>query len=154
MGNQSLETRADGIKEEPKAFYSIILFPGSHLPDQYKNMVYSKWMRSLKYGNEYFKLIESDRYYEAYQKYINHLLNRPLAIIRLAVLSDDKDVVLGWSLIENDVLHYVHVQHEQRNKGIAKTLVPGKINSITHLTKAGMAIWNSKLPHATFNPFL
>lgn len=133
--------------------YSIISFPGKSLPASYTNVVLVKWMRSLKYGNEFFKLINSDDYYASYQKYIQLLLNRSDSVVRLAVLSDDNDVVLGWSLIEGDILHYVHVQAEQRNKGIGKMLVPIRINIITHLTKTGMNIWNKKLSHAIFNPF-
>lgn len=116
-------------------------------------MIFSKWLRSLKYGNDYFKLIHSDVYFEVYQKYIHALLTRPNAVVRIAVLSDDRDVALGWSLIEKGTLHYVHVSREQRNKGIGTSLVPGKISAISHLTKAGMSIWHNKLPQAVFNPF-
>jgi len=116
-------------------------------------MVLSKWMRSLKYGNDYFKLIDSKCYYEVYEKYIKTLLNRTNSMVRLAVLSDDRDVVLGWSLMEKESLHYVHVTNEYRNNGIARLLVPGKIHKITHLTKAGMSLWHSKAPHAIFDPF-
>ncbi len=148
MGNQELETGTNG-----ESTYSIIAFPGHSLPQQYQNMVLAKWMRSLKYGNEYFKLANPDSYFNAYSKYIRALLGRPNSVIRIAVLSDDHDVALGWSLIEGDILHYVHVQHEQRNKGIGKSLVPVKINTLTHLTKSGMSIWHSKLPNAKFDPF-
>lgn len=149
MGNQKLEARTDGIQEA----YKILAFPGRDLPDQYKNLVYSKWLRSLRYGNEYFKLIESKSYYDTYQKYINLLLNRDHSILRLAALNDDLDVVLGWSLIEKDILHYVHVTNDYRNNGIATSLVPGEINFITHLTKPAMTIWNNKLSGVKFDPF-
>jgi hypothetical protein len=116
-------------------------------------MIYSRWLRSLRYGNDYFKLINAKEYYETYQKYIETLLSRPNCILRIAALSDDHDVVLGWSLTENDILHYVHVQHDYRNKSIGKKLVPCEINTITHVTKTGLAIWNKHLKHAMFNPF-
>lgn len=151
MGDQSLETRGDAVQEST---YSVVSYPASQLPEQYLNFVRSKWMRTLRHGNDYFKLCDSDSYYAAYQNYIRSLLARPNATLRLAVLSDDSDVCLGWSLIEGDTLHYVYVQHEHRNTGIGKTLVPVRINWITHLTKAGMSAWNRKLPHAGFNPFL
>jgi hypothetical protein len=148
MGDQVLEKGADG-----QSTYSVIAFPGASLPQAYQNMVYAKWMRSLKYGNEYFKLADPDSFFSAYKRYIGSILARPRSVVRIAVLSDDHDVALGWSIIEGDVLHYVHVNHEQRNKGVGKTLVPVAISTITHLTKAGAAIWNSKLRHASFNPF-
>lgn len=145
-----MEARGDGVEA---SFYSIIAFPGQSLPQQYQNMVLSKWLRSLKYGNDYFKLIESDTYFNMYQKYIKMILGRPNSVVRIAVLADDHDVALGWSVIEGSVLHYVHVQSEQRNKGIGKSLVPVKIDTLTNLTKTGMNIWHNKLPHAVFNPF-
>lgn len=117
-------------------------------------MILAKWMRSLRYKNDFFRMMHSDEYFKAYRIYICALLKRHNAVVRLAVLSDDNDVALGWSLIEGNVLHYVFVQREARNKGIAKSLVPTPIKWITHLTKEGMVIWNKKLPDAQFNPFL
>lgn len=150
MGDKDLETRGNAVEEST---YSVIAFPASLVPAQYLNFIKAKWKRSLKYGNEYFKLAESDAYFEAYEVYISALLARPKSVIRLAVLSDDKDVCLGWSLIEGGVLHYVFVQHEHRNQGIGKSLVPTPIHTITHLTKSGMNAWHNKLPEAKFNPF-
>lgn len=129
------------------------MYPGHALPDSYKNMILAKWMRSLKYGNDYFKLTDSDAYFGAYERYINSLLKRANLVIRLAALTQEKDVVLGWSAIEGTTLHYVWVQREQRNQKIGTALVPTKISTISHLTKAGMSIWHSKLSHAVFDPF-
>lgn len=145
-----MEAGADDLEQ---ASYQVIAFPGRSLPQSYQNMIYSKWMRSLKYGNEYFKLAHSDSYFMAYRRYLESILNRPDTVIRIAVLSDDRDVALGWSVVEQDTLHYVHVQHEQRNKGIGRALIPNGINVITHLTKCGLRIWPKSLPHARFNPF-
>ncbi len=150
MGGSALEARTDGIKEST---YSVISFPASKLPDAYQNFVRSKWKRTLRHGNDYFKLSDSDAFFSNYERFINFLFARPNSVIRLAVLTEDPDVILGFSLIERDALHYVYVQHEQRNRGIGRSLVPVKINVITHLTKAGMSIWQNKLPDAIFNPF-
>jgi GNAT superfamily N-acetyltransferase len=142
-----------GTNEAPQASYQVISFPAPKLPAQYLNMILSQWMHSLRYGNDYFKLAESRSYYWAYQRFIEMLLKKPDAIVRLAVLSDDHDVVLGWSLAQEEKLHYVWVQREQRNKGIATALIPKPISRITHITKAGMGLWNKRLPKAVFNPF-
>ncbi len=150
MGDQSLVATPNA---EQESTYSVVLYPASKLPEQYLNLVRSQWMRNQKHGNEYFKLADPDSFYGAYQQVIHRFMNRPNAVIRLAVLSDDKDVVLGWSLIEVDVLHYVFVKHEHRNQGIGKSLVPVPIHTITHLTKAGLSAWSSKLKAAKFNPF-
>lgn len=150
MGDKNLGADADGIKESS---YSVISFPASKLPETYQNFVKSKWKRTLRHGNDYFKLTDSDSFFANYERFINHLLARASAVIRLAVLTEDPDVVLGFSLIEGNTLHYVYVQHEQRNRGIGRSLVPVKIEIITHLTKSGMSIWHNKLPTAAFDPF-
>lgn len=129
-------------------------------------MVLAKWLRSLRYGNEFFKLWNANDYIEEvdgkeilhpgyfsrYEEYILNLLVRPRSIVRMAVLTDDRDVVLGWSLVEGQTLHYVHVQHDYRNQGIGRSIVPSNIETFSHITKAGMSIWASKGKHAKFDP--
>ena len=73
-------------------------------------------------------------------------------MVRVAVISDAPDVALGWSLIEGDILHYVFVQADQRNRGIGRSLIPVKISWITHLTHSGMKIWN-KHKEVRLDPF-
>lgn len=150
MGNQEVESQGYGVKESA---YAVISFRGMDLPERYRGFVFSKWLRSLKHGNDYFKLADSQSFFEAYEPYIHAVLARPGTTLRLAVLADDHDVAIGWSAIEGDTLHYVFVQYEYRNHGIAKSLVPVPIKTITHLTKSGLAIWHKKLPEARFNPF-
>ena len=144
--------------------YKVIKFKGAELPEQYKAMVYSKFLRSLRYGNDYFKLIDKDAYFEVYHNYFNSLLSRPEAIIKLAVLSDDTDVVLGWALVEPNILHYVYVNKDYRKTGIGTYLVSDPFSVITHLTTIGVSIWASKYssnpakpnpvkPLVQFNPF-
>lgn len=116
-------------------------------------MVYSKWLRSLKYGNDYFKLIYPTAYFRVYQKYIEAMLLRPGCVVRLAVLTEDPDVVLGFSISRAHILDYVHCHKDARRLGIATALCNFEITMITHLTKTGMIIWNKKLPKAVFNPF-
>lgn len=116
-------------------------------------MVLSKWMRSLKYGNDYFKLVDNDAYFENYNVFIKHILNKKGVIVRLAVLTEDRDVVLGWSVFEGPILHFVHVHKDMRKQGIGTSLVPRGMKVITHLTKIGLSIWASKYQDVIFNPF-
>ena len=133
--------------------YTIICYSGCALPGAYLGLVLSKWLRSLRYGNDYFKLIDSDAYYAAYQTYIENMLKRSALMVRLSVLTSDHDVVFGFSVFEGECLHYVHVHKDCRNIGIGMSLVPSGIKTITHVTKNGMRFWNSKLPDCQFNPF-
>lgn len=133
--------------------YKIISFKASEMPSSYWNMILSKWMRSLRFGCDFFRLVDKDIYFAGYQKFIESLFERPQTVVRLAVLSDDEDVVLGWSVYEGDKLHYVYVNRDMRNNGIGKNLIPSNTKEISHVTIAGMSVWASKYPNFKFNPF-
>ncbi len=127
-------------------------------------MIYSKWLRSLRFGNDYFKLADAAAYYEAYQRYITNILQ--VATVRLAVISDDEDVVIGFAVVRNNILDYVHVLRlrlksitgfdvvDYRRRGIGTKLVPKNIDTVTHLTRTALTIWGSKYSHWKFNPFI
>ncbi len=135
--------------------YSIISFKASDLPKDYEPMVYSQWLRSLRYGNPAYKHIDTDEYYKNYHKYLENLLAKPDANVRLAVLSDDHDVVLGFSVNREDVLDYIHVHKDHRKLGIATMLLPKGITTFSHFTVVGLEIWQ-KVPrykHLKCNPF-
>ena len=152
MGSAKMDSKT--AKSETVSSYTILSIPGIELPNSYKNLVFSKWLRSLRYGNDYFKLIDSDSYYKTYHAFIDLLLHKPETLVRLAVLTEDNDVVLGFSVCRGNILDYVHTHKDMRKQGIATSLVPSSsINTITHLTKTGMSIWNSKLKDVLFNPF-
>lgn len=141
--------------------YQIITYAGQQLPEQYRAMVYSKWLRSLRFGNDYFKLMDSVTYYKAYHAHIYRVLNQVGCEVRLAVLPSDKDVVLGFSVARRhthsglaNILDYVHVQRDYRKNGIGFSLISSHIDTITHLTRRGISFWTSAVPQAKFNPFI
>ncbi len=144
---------AEGDEISLSHAYLVVRYAAAHLPAEYRDLIYSRWKRSLRYGNDYFRLIKPDAYYAAYDSYIRGLLAQATADIRLAVLSDDHDVVLGFSVVRSNVLDYVHVHQHQRRMGIGRALVPEGIDTITHITKTGLTIWGSKFPQWAFNPF-
>ncbi len=134
--------------------YSVISFPGAELPDQYRALVYSKWLRSLRHRNDFFKLIDSECYYRIYPQIIASLLAKPNCRIRLAVLTDDPDIALGFAVYRETVLDYVHVHTDHRQQGIAWHLIPDGTEVFTHLTKHWMGIWSTaRFKHLKFNPF-
>lgn len=141
----------DEIQKE--ASYKIIAFIGPRLSQEYKGVIYAKWLRTLRYGNDYFKLIDAKDYFENYGRYLDFILQKPSTIVRLAVLSDDTDVVLGFSVSEGYTLHYCYVQRDVRKNGIGMSLMNFGVKQITHVTKIGLEVWNKKFPKAKFNPF-
>jgi GNAT superfamily N-acetyltransferase len=134
--------------------YKVIAISAYQLPESYRPMIYSKWLRSLRYGNDYFKLIEAGSYFTHYHKYLEALLAKPYCVVRLAVLADDYDVVLGFSVTRNSVLDYVHVHKDYRRTGIGTLLVPSGISKISHITRQGMSFWNNRLKECKFDPFI
>jgi hypothetical protein len=124
------------------------------LPKDYLGLIYAKWLRSLRYGNDLFRLIDAEGYYRSYHRVISGLLERPDTMVRLAVLTDDPDVVLGFSVSRNETLDYVYVNKDYRRMKIGTQLVPSQTKVITHVTKTGLTIWGSKYREWKFNPFV
>jgi len=137
--------------EIPEASYKIVSYLAKELPQEFHRVIVGPFLSTLRYGNEMFKLIEQDSYYKTYPVYIEHLLIRPQSQIRIAMLSDK--TVLGWSLSENETLHYVWVKKEVRRQGIGKALLPKKFSKISHVTNIGLSIW-PKYPEVKFDPFI
>ena len=138
----------------PSTTYSVISYDASQLPESYQALVYSKWLHSLRFDNDYFKLMDKHPYYTIYHKFLEQLLAKPDCKVRLAVLTDDHDVVLGFSVSRGTILDYVHVHKDMRKQGIGTALVPQGIETITHLTNIGLSIWASKMNNTRFNPFI
>jgi len=145
---------ADILQTQPEdqTTYSILEFMPEEVPKDYVNYIYAKWLRSAKYGNDIYKKIPSEYYYKSYSRYLDSLLHR--CKVRLAVLDDDKDVLLGFACYKDKILHYVYVNREQRRQGIGKSLLPKEIEIYTHYTKDGIKIVDNKLSDLIFNPFI
>jgi GNAT superfamily N-acetyltransferase len=133
-----------------EAAYQVVVYFGSKLPPEYHNLVLSKWMRSFRYGNDYIKLIDADSYFDKYSRYIRAVLALSRTVVRMAALKDDDDVVLGFSVITNSTLQYVHVHKDMRRQGIGRRLVPDYVDSFTHLTRTAAKLWPTKMAHAKF----
>jgi hypothetical protein len=60
----------------------------------------------------------------------------------IACAPDDEDYILGYALVEGDVLHYAFVRTSCRGNGVARALVKDlpKPLRVTHMTPAGEAI--------------
>lgn len=156
MGATPIHTEAaQSLCEESvvNASYTVLSYAAKDLPEAYIGLVFSKWLRSLRYGNDFFRLIDAESYYKAYHPVVTAVLSKPEAVVRIAVLTDDHDVALGFSVSRGNVLDYVYVDRLNRRIGIGKSLVPGTIDTISHVTKTGLTIWGSKAGHWKFNPF-
>lgn len=142
---------------EPTSSYKVITFFGKDLPTKYKHYeayIEANWLGSLKKYNETFRVMEERKLYDLhYRPFMRSLIYKPGCTIRLAVLTDDPDVILGFSSKREDVLDYVHVRHEQRGHKIASSLIPDHITTFSHVTNMWLPIWQAKYKHWKFNPF-
>lgn len=134
--------------------YRILSFSGSDPAlKPYQAMIYSDFLKSLRYGCPFYHLIDSDCYYSLYKHRIDQMLGGNESVVRIAVLSDDPDTALGWSLSEGKRFHYAFVKLDFRRQGIGTSLLPKEFNQVTHVTKIGQAIREKKYSHVIFNPF-
>ncbi len=133
--------------------YSIVSFKATALPAQYHGLIFEKWMRSLRAGNPAFKNIDYDSFVRMYHADKENRARKPGSNGRLAVLTDDPDVVLGFSVSREDVLDSIWVHKDNRNLGIGSKLLPKGITTITHITLTGIGIWRKKYKHWKYNPW-
>lgn len=116
------------------------------------SFILATWLRGLRYGNDWFELIEAAPYFDRYQTIIEALINHPDTKISVACLKDDEDVIIAYSVYSDKYLHWVFTKAAWRNIGVAKSLVPDTIKKVSHLTKIGRSIL-AKYPEIKFNPF-
>lgn len=147
MGNQKLESETT----KPEEKYKLITYPAIQLPEEYTHLIKAPFLNLLRYGNDLFKLVDKEAYFPNYGRYIDSLMKRKNSVVKLAVLDDE--TVLGWSLFEERVVHFVWVKNEVRRQGIGKSLLPKEFDTITHITNKGMNIWAAKFPEVKFNPW-
>lgn len=114
--------------------------------------ILATWLKGLKFGSIWYKLIDDKIYYRVYHAVIETLLNKPGVVVKVACLKEDPQVILGYGVFENNKIHWVQVKKAWRNIGIARSLVPKEANVITHTTDIGISIFTKK--GWTFNPFL
>ncbi len=111
--------------------------------------VYSTLLKGLYFGCELYGQIDRIAFFDNYSKVADRILGS--SELRVACLADDTDVVLGYALVQDNVLHYCFVKKPWRKQGIAKSLCAG-VDTVTHLTRVGQSIKNRKA--LTYNPFL
>lgn len=112
-------------------------------------LIYSTWLLGLYHGCEWFSRIKKDSFFKNYKLVLDRLL--PRCTVKVAVLADDEDVILGYICYRDNNLDWIFVKKAWRKMGIAKMLVPQEITNCTHLTKVGRSL---KPKEWTFDPFV
>lgn len=112
-------------------------------------LIYATWLRSLYYGSPHYKQMDRKDFFDSYKQVIALRLNT--SKVTVCCLTEDPDVVLGYSVKADDVLHWVYVKRAWRQLGIAKQLI-GDYSVATSITKIGKFALN-KDKSKLFNPF-
>lgn len=119
---------------------------------QDKNFVLATSLRGLYYGDSWFSMTHKPSFMQHYKLVIEKLFETQT--VKIACLKEDKDVILGYSILSNDfsTIHYCFVKSAWRNKGIARSLTPAYPTKVTHLTALGRELL-PKYPGIVFDPF-
>lgn len=115
---------------------SLIRLRDAKVADQ--AFISSTFLKGNYYGNPYYRQIDKDTFMLHYQEVLKSLLIR--CTTKIACLQSDEDVIIGYSVYEPGVLHWVFVKDVWRKIGVAKDMIPVDINIYTHTTKIGQAI--------------
>ena len=95
--------------------------------------IYSTWLRGLYYGNDWFRKIDKKSFFDKYRLVVGQLLLK--SNVRVAVLEEDPDVIVGYVVYSGHTLHWVYVKKNWRRLGVGRALIPDGIEVVTHLTK-------------------
>lgn len=129
--------------------YELIAFREAN-PDD-KSFIFATWLRGLRYGNDWFELIEKATYFRVYHAALERLLTSGVTI-KVACLKDEPNVILGYAVYKGNRLDWVFVKKSWRGIGICHDLVPEEIRKVSHLTKTGRALL-AKRSYLVFDPF-
>lgn len=129
----------------------ITIRPYQTLTD--KSFVLATFLKGLYYGDSWFSLIPKDTFMTHYHAFLERFIESPGVDISMACLAEDPDVIIGYCIHTNTVVHMIFVKKAWRRIGVAKSLLPNQVTAVSHLTDLGRRLL-SKLPEAVFNPFV
>ena len=107
--------------------------PGDHA------LIYSTWRNALWYAEKRDPK-ESSQFYKDTSEIIRGILSRPECRVRVACLSEDPDMLLGWSVFLADHLEFVYVKIDYRRKGLGRLLTKGFKTFSQPQTKIGKSL--------------
>lgn len=113
------------------------------------HFIYSTWLKSLYFGNSWFRQIDKVIFFKKYARIIDDLIR--CSTVEVACFTDQPDIIVGYIVYFGPTMHWVYVKKSWRMLGVANMLIPQKISTISHLTKLGKVIRKEEWK---FDPFL
>ena len=116
------------------------------------NFVMRTWLMGNYYGNPFFRQMFPDTYYKNYGEFVKSILSSPETVINIACDKHNPSWIVGFIVINNNIIHWYFTKKDYRGKGILNLLLSNKdINTVTHTTNCGKAINEKK--GWVFNPY-
>lgn len=117
-----------------------------------RSFIMATWLKGQYFGNPYFRQIPQDLYFREYAEVIKKILFMKTIVCNVACDEANPDWIVGFSILSEDSIYWMHVKAPFRRRGVAKLLVAGhKITTVKALTKVGQTIAQNH--DLTFNPF-
>lgn len=131
------------------------LYDIRYATDNDRNFILKSFLLGVYYGDTWFSKIPKRIFMDNYKKVAESLFLRYKGSIRVACLTGDTDVILGYAILNasHTTLHFVYVKEVWRKKGIGSQLVPKTVNCVTHLTPLGETLSKKLNSELIFNPF-
>jgi len=124
------------------------------------NFIHATFLRGVYYGNPFFNLVPKDTFFKNYKPISEAIIKGQNNAIFVACLPDDPDTIIGYSVVSQDLtnLVWVYVKKQWRGHGIARTLIPPSITSVSNIVvNDDIDLRNAsilkKYPNIIFNPF-
>ncbi len=116
-----------------------------------KAFVYSTMLKGLYYSNSFYNEIAKDVFFANYAVVLERLLTKNVTSV--LCLTDEPDVIIGYSIYNESLLHYIYLKPAWRNKkSLTKLLLNDTlITTCTHLTEM---VLDKRLEYnIAFNPW-
>lgn len=118
--------------------------------------LYHNWIQSYE-QSLIGKIVPKSVYYPYQRKLIDTLLAQSDTEVRIACLPDEPNAILGFSVLQEDTVHYVYVKPHWRSKRIGQALLcllPPDFH-YTHLPPREIDLIRKKVyPESKYNPYL
>ncbi len=118
--------------------------------DSDKAFIISTWLSGQYHGSPYWSQMPKEVFYSEYTEIINSILHNPDTRVNVAILSDDPNVLLGFTVYSRTTMHWIYTKKDYRSSGIMRLLWPNNITTASSTTLPGAAIARKK--KLIFNP--
>lgn len=118
-----------------------------------RNLIYATWLRSYESSSLAAKHVPRDVFFSEHHKVLDGIFQRG-AQVKMAILAADPEVVLGWCVTAEKLVHYVYIKPAFRRRGIARALLahiapPFTYTHWTHVLRD----LHDKVKDCVYNPY-